>query len=99
MDPWVVAQVLDTNLSSTGFQGQAVVHTTRVEVLLYVACYSLSILSHASFTLFLLYAVLSTLPCLESVQLQKGMSSPVGEETLSSAVHDVIILFLAAIRC
>jgi hypothetical protein len=34
MDPWVVAQVLDTNLSSTGFQGQAVVHTTRVEVLL-----------------------------------------------------------------
>jgi hypothetical protein len=34
MDPWVVAQVLDANLSSTGFQGQAVVHTTRVEVLL-----------------------------------------------------------------
>jgi 16S rRNA G966 N2-methylase RsmD len=34
MDPWVVAQVLDANLSSTGFQGQAVVHTTQVEVLL-----------------------------------------------------------------
>jgi hypothetical protein len=61
--------------------------------------FSLYFLGHASFTLFLLYAVFSTLPCLESVQLQKGLSSPVGEATLSSAVHDVIILFLAAIRC
>lgn len=34
MDPWVVAQVLDPNLSVTGFDGQTVVHTAQVEALL-----------------------------------------------------------------
>jgi len=34
MDPWVVAQVLDPNLSVTGFDGQTIVHTAQVEALL-----------------------------------------------------------------
>lgn len=34
MDPWVVAEVLDPNLAVTGFQNQAVVHTSPVETLL-----------------------------------------------------------------
>ncbi|KAG0632070.1 hypothetical protein M758_1G301900 [Ceratodon purpureus] len=34
MDPWVVAEVLDPNLAVTGFQSQAVVHTSPVETLL-----------------------------------------------------------------
>jgi hypothetical protein len=107
MDPWVVAQVLDANMSLTGFQGQAVVHTVWVEVLLQQAVNHgrmLPVILSSSWVMHLLHCLSSMLCCphYHAVHLQKGLNSLAGEETLShawSAVHDVIILFLAAIRC
>jgi 16S rRNA (guanine(966)-N(2))-methyltransferase RsmD len=80
MDPWVVAQVLDANLSSTGFQGQAVVHTTRVEVLLQQA------VNHGSELLGGKFDYISVTPPYESVDFvalmkQLSVSPLLGEQT------------------
>lgn len=56
MDPWVVAQVLDPNLSVTGFHGQAVVHTTRVEALLQQAIEHGGV-CHSPFTAYIMRSI------------------------------------------